>query len=91
MHFYQSVGCREAEEYNPELASAEPCDCQLECPVENKYLCRMVGTATGSIMGLAYGNLIMGRTPLGFLFGLAAGFLVGALLDRANRKQKAES
>lgn len=28
--FYHSLGCREAKEYNRELAEAEPCDCQLE-------------------------------------------------------------
>lgn len=28
--FYHALGCKEAEEYNRELAEAEPCDCQLE-------------------------------------------------------------
>lgn len=28
--FYKAMGCREAEEYDPRLAAAEPCDCQLE-------------------------------------------------------------
>lgn len=28
--FYHALGCREAQEYNPVLAEAEPCDCQLE-------------------------------------------------------------
>lgn len=28
--FYRAMGCREAEEYNPVIAAAEPCDCQLE-------------------------------------------------------------
>lgn len=31
--FYRSVGCREAEEYNPEHVEREPYDCQLECEV----------------------------------------------------------
>lgn len=29
--FYRSVGCVEAEEYNPAHVEQEPCDCQLEC------------------------------------------------------------
>lgn len=28
--FYKVMGCVEAEEYNKEIASQEPCDCQLE-------------------------------------------------------------
>lgn len=28
--FYHALGCKEAKEYNRELAEAEPCDCQLE-------------------------------------------------------------
>ncbi|WP_195999644.1 GNAT family N-acetyltransferase [Clostridium sp. 1001271B_151109_B4] len=28
--FYKAMGCVEAEEYNEEIASQEPCDCQLE-------------------------------------------------------------
>lgn len=28
--FYKAMGCREAEEYDPRLTAAEPCDCQLE-------------------------------------------------------------
>lgn len=28
--FYRAVGCLEAEEYDPSLTEAEPCDCQLE-------------------------------------------------------------
>ena len=29
--FYKSMGCVEAEEYNPEHVEKEPYDCQLEC------------------------------------------------------------
>lgn len=29
--FYQKMGCREAEVYNQEHVTQEPCDCQLEC------------------------------------------------------------
>lgn len=32
--FYASVGCVEAEEYNPRLVEKEPCDCQLECEID---------------------------------------------------------
>ena len=28
--FYRAMGCVEAEEYDPALTAAEPCDCQLE-------------------------------------------------------------
>ena len=28
--FYKKLGCVEAEEYDPPLTAAEPCDCQLE-------------------------------------------------------------
>ncbi|MGN1409338.1 MAG: GNAT family N-acetyltransferase [Eubacteriales bacterium] len=33
--FYLSMGCVEAEEYNSRLVEKEPCDCQLECGLEN--------------------------------------------------------
>ena len=29
--FYKAMGCVEAVEYNKQLATKEPCDCQLEC------------------------------------------------------------
>lgn len=29
--FYNAMGCVEAVEYNKQLATKEPCDCQLEC------------------------------------------------------------
>lgn len=29
--FYKTMGCVEALEYNEELVTKEPCDCQLEC------------------------------------------------------------
>ena len=32
--FYDAMGCREAEEYNPLSVEKEPCDCQLELPLE---------------------------------------------------------
>lgn len=32
--FYQSMGCRDATEINPEHAEAEPFDRQMECPLE---------------------------------------------------------
>lgn len=32
--FYSAMGCREAEEYNPASVEKEPCDCQLELPLE---------------------------------------------------------
>lgn len=32
--FYRAMGCVEAVEYNAEHVAKEPCDCQLECPVE---------------------------------------------------------
>ena len=28
--FYRAMGCTEAEEYDPALTAAEPCDCQME-------------------------------------------------------------
>lgn len=31
--FYRAMGCVEAKEYNPEHVAAEPCDCQMECPL----------------------------------------------------------
>lgn len=31
--FYQSMGCREAEEYDPRHVELEPCDCQMEYPL----------------------------------------------------------
>ncbi len=33
--FYRAMGCAEAEEYNDELSSKEPCDCQLEYIINN--------------------------------------------------------
>lgn len=31
--FYRSMGCVEAQEYNPYLVEKEPCDCQMEYPL----------------------------------------------------------
>ena len=32
--FYRAMGCVEAREYNQSHVEKEPCDCQLECPLQ---------------------------------------------------------
>lgn len=37
--FYKRMGCVEAEEYNEKAVEKEPCDCQLECDIEDVLSC----------------------------------------------------
>lgn len=86
LHFYEALGCKEAEEYDEEVIPQKQNGGQMECAIENRYICLIVGAVTGSITGLIYGYWILQRTPLGLLFGLAAGVLIGSMLDRARHK-----
>lgn len=85
--FYRKMGCIEALEFSPEALEKEPCDCQLEYPLDRVggfmgvYMC--LGAGIGMCFGTALDNL-----ALGLCIGMAIGVALGSAMDADQAKKR---
>lgn len=85
--FYRAMGCVEAVEFSPEALEKEPCDCQLEYPLDRvggfmgMYMC--LGAGIGMCFGTAMDNL-----ALGMCIGMAIGVALGSAMDADQAKKR---
>lgn len=85
--FYREMGCVEALEFNPASLEKEPCDCQLEYPLERTGSFMAVYMSIGMCMGVALGSAF-DNIAIGMCMGMAIGVALGSAIDASNAKNR---
>ena len=87
--FYKAMGCVEALEFSPAALEKEPCDCQLEYPLDRVGSFMSVYMCLGAGIGMCFGTA-MDNLALGLCLGMGLGVALGSAMDADQAKKRKE-